>query len=120
VGHIVIYATKPIKQIVGFFKVNKISEGAPGEIWEKYRSMGGIKIEDFIKYYTDTSSAVAIEIDDLHILNNPVPLKSISENLAPPQSYSYLPKELFMKLINIEKRTVKISPNNSSNELLNL
>lgn len=101
ISHIVIYATSPIKQVIGCFKVQRIQEGTPDEIWQKYRLVSCSEEESYHKYYSGKSLAVAIEIDDLHILNRPVSLDFLSKDLKPPQSYYYLPNELFEKLVKL-------------------
>jgi predicted transcriptional regulator len=103
VSQIVIYATAPVKKVVAAFKVKRIREGSPVEIWDEYNSVGGIDTEAYSLYYSDSSKAVAIEIGNLNVLPKPLSLNSITGRLYPPQSYYYISKYLFHKFFSTKR-----------------
>jgi predicted transcriptional regulator len=90
VSHVIIYATAPIMQIVGWFKVGPLHELSPDRLWRRFSSVGGISRDDFSAYYSGVSSGVAIAVAGAHRLREPLALARISSS-PPPQSYSYLP-----------------------------
>lgn len=98
VDYVVIYASSPLKRVLGYFRVSGIVEGDPAEIWQRYRDVAGIEEEAYCNYYADADVAVAIEIDQLHVLATPVPLPVVDQSLSPPQSYVYLDREVLGRL----------------------
>jgi predicted transcriptional regulator len=95
VSHVVIYATTPVKKVVGYFEVLKIQVGNPDELWNSYNQVAGIDKLSFQDYYDNRSSGVAIEIGQVYHVNKFISLDEISTSLVAPQSYMYLEKEKF-------------------------
>lgn len=93
VEYVVVYASSPICGIVGSFRISTITEGCPRAIWADFESVGAIEQEDFDRYYAGAERAVAIGIERVCILEQPIPLKRLSSNLRAPQSYMYLTRE---------------------------
>ena len=91
-GLVLVYVSSPVKSLVGAFKVKKIEEYSPSELWEKVREDAGISKSEFDDYYQNSTSGVAIYIDNVWTLPKPIEL-SVLRNLAdgfyPPQSFRY-------------------------------
>lgn len=98
VDYIVVYSTYPVQRIVAFFRVSHITEGSPSELWMKYKHAGGIDEEGFRTYYRSAKQAVAIGIDEVAVLNEPLPLEVLCGSLSPPQSFVYLSRALFERI----------------------
>jgi len=98
VEHIVIYGTRPIQKIVAYFRVSHITLASPHELWGKYQQVAGIGKRVFQEYFKGANEAVAIGIESVMILSNPVALHKISKELTPPQSFTYLSEALFKKV----------------------
>ena len=90
IKHIVMYVTVPVRAMVGYFEVRKISEMSIHELWHKYGSIGGINKEDFNSYYDSCDKGVAIEVGKVIEFEHPVPLSDLTFGLFPPQSFIYL------------------------------
>ena len=90
VSHIIMYASSPVRKIVGYFSVVRINEGAPDELWARYHSSAGLRRDEFERYYALCSRGVAVEIGSVFALPNPVPLARLGKSLAPPQGFTYL------------------------------
>ena len=43
ISHVVIYATSPIKKVVGYFEVQNIKVAPPKDLWESYSEVSGIE-----------------------------------------------------------------------------
>ena len=82
-----VYASYPIKKVVGCFKVGKIINGTPNYIWGMCNNKAGIKKEDYFKYFKGSEKAFAIEIKEIKKFNREYKLK---DNFKPPQSFRYL------------------------------
>ena len=90
ISHIVIYATSPIKQVLGWVKATRIERGSPSKIWETHKAQAGIRRSAYRAYFRGRSRATAIHVDSPERLANPLPLSAIEEGLIAPQSWRYL------------------------------
>ena len=91
VTHIVIYATRPVQRVVGFFKVLGVDLAAPPELWRRYQRVGGVGKASFEAYYQRRDRGVAIKVGEVVGLRKPRSLSSLRLSVAPPQSFRYLP-----------------------------
>lgn len=89
VEYVVIYASSPVKRVLGFFRVSGTTEACPSELWDMYHLVGAIEEEAYQRYYQGTERGYAIQIDRVCVLNTPVPLSAIEDELRAPQSYRY-------------------------------
>ena len=62
VRRVYIYASVPVKQIVGYFTFTKMDEDTPANLWKKYKNVGGIAEKDFFNYYANNESGCALVI----------------------------------------------------------
>lgn len=85
-----IYSTKPVGKVIGFFTIKKILKDEPSKIWEKTKEKASITKEIFDQYYFGRNKAVAIEIDDVTIFEEPIDYKEIDSSGKIPQSYKIL------------------------------
>jgi predicted transcriptional regulator len=88
-SHILIYATAPTQQIVGYFEVVGIDEAHPREIWSRFRKVGGIASKHFWAYYGKRTRAYAIRVGRVFRLPGPCTLHSVCGTTRPPQSFCY-------------------------------
>lgn len=95
VSHVVVYASNPVKQVVGFFEVLGIEEDSPRRLWNRYAHVGGIDKEDYDGYFSKAPSGVAIKVGRVYVLRQPFPLTQLKPGLRAPQSYAYLSENDF-------------------------
>lgn len=94
-----VYASHPLKRIIGYFEFTTITEGHPREIWEKYSKLGGITKKDFFSYYKGSKRAYAIKIDKFVPFIEPInPFQKI-DNFKVPQSFKYLSEDKLNTLL---------------------
>jgi len=93
----VIYATSPVKRIVGLAKVKAVVVLGPEGAWRRYRNCGAIERRDFKDYYKGprgkaqgARSAVCLEIGEARRLDRPVDPHQIIEGFRASQSFRYL------------------------------
>ena len=89
VEKIYIYASSPIKKIVGYFTLGKIIKGDPLEIWKICSTSAGISKKDFFEYYEGKTEAYALSISELNIFDDAVCPYVIFDKFTPPQSFMY-------------------------------
>ncbi len=85
-----IYSTSPEQKIIGFFEIKEIEEDSPKKLWDKYGDVGQIDRPDFMEYYENSSSGVAIVISKAWRLNETVDSSTFKQNFSIPQSFMYL------------------------------
>jgi len=89
VSRVIVYASDPIKQIVGEFEIEDILHEEPQSLWVKTKRHAGISEKRFFTYFTNTSKGYAIKVKATRLYDNPLPLNSFMI-LSPPQSFMYL------------------------------
>jgi predicted transcriptional regulator len=92
VTHIALYATAPIKQIVGYAEVVDLHYDKPLILWGKCGDWGQIAYTDFTKYYAGLRVGVAIELCRPKRIK-PIALKDIGITTA-LQGFRYIPSEV--------------------------
>lgn len=88
---VIVYATAPMKRVVGEFTTNNIIQGTPKQVWKHTQDMGAISENEFFEYFKNSKQANAIEIKTLNVYKEPDnidSLKMIGVNSA-PQSWQY-------------------------------
>jgi predicted transcriptional regulator len=97
VSHVLIYATVPLKEIIGFFEVKRIRGGVPDDLWNIYQNVAGIEEQVFRRYYGSAPQGIAIEVGRVFALSKPVPFKRIAgkRKAVAPQSFRYLYADVF-------------------------
>lgn len=96
---VVIYATKPIGKVVGWFEVESIEHSHPEQLWARFEDCGGIGREAFKEYYRNRSEGIAIRIRTVSRLIKAQELSRATELEAPPQSFAYLRSRTAMRLL---------------------
>lgn len=90
--YIIIYASSPIKCVVGFGRIKQILDITPIEMWNNHSAYLGIDEDRFYNYYQGRNRAIGIEIETIKSVT-PITLaslKRVDANFQPPQIYRYL------------------------------
>ena len=99
---VVIYSTKDVGKIVGWFRVKETRTGKPQDLWRRHERGGGIGKDEFDGYYSGSRSGVCLKIQSAHRLYPPIdPFKEFKGFIA-PQSFRYFTDEelgFFSKVI---------------------
>jgi predicted transcriptional regulator len=90
ITHVLLYATAPIQQVVGYVEVAGIEERSPAALWRRYREVAGIEREAFFAYFLGKATGVAIKVRRPHRLLRPLPLQELHRGATPPQSFRYV------------------------------
>ncbi len=103
VTHVVVYATSPVKKIIGYFKVKGVDVDKVSKLWSRYSSVGGISKNAFKQYFGDNQKGVAISVGETFVCSKSMALATLSSSTTPPQNFIYLTKPEFER---IRKRSV--------------
>lgn len=90
VTHVVVYATAPLRKVLGVFSVAYLDEDSPAQLWRRHGDRGLIEREPFFKYFKDAKSGVAIVIDRVRELPAPLSLRRFTGRSVGPQSFQYV------------------------------
>ena len=93
--YVIIYATAPVKAVIGFGKVKNIIVCSPNEMWAKHSIRLGIMQHEFDSYYANHKKAIGIEFEIIKPIT-PIgleELKKVDANFHPPQIYRYVTNE---------------------------
>lgn len=91
VSYVVMYATAPVKRVVGCFAVASIDRAIPTVIWDRHGANGGITREEFSRYYGNSTTAVAICVRGAVPFRDPFPLACVlGSGKSAPQNFVYL------------------------------
>lgn len=94
INRVYIYATSPIKKIIGIFKISNIIEESPSALWDLLKDHAGISEEEFFNYFGNKGTGFAIEIKGVEKFENPIDPKTLIPNFVPPQSFHYIKIQL--------------------------
>lgn len=98
VSHIVIYASTPVKMIIGVAEVTSVDISSPSATWENTKHAAGISRSAFREYFYGKKQACAIVFDKVHALNRWLSPDEIVEGFKIPQSFVYV-KPPFLKRV---------------------
>lgn len=85
----ILYATSPVKQIVGEVGVVGVIRHTPQTIWNLTKEFSGISKDEFDLYYQNKEYAIAYKLGGVKRYDKPKLLKYFNINKA-PQSFIYL------------------------------
>ncbi|WP_371831742.1 ASCH domain-containing protein [Rhodococcoides corynebacterioides] len=94
-----VYATTPIRRVIGRFEILEIVEMSPTLLWQQFGKGGCISRGDFDKYYAKHASGVGIRIGTVVELETPLLLADVVLSGVPPQSFLYVQNAVFDELL---------------------
>ncbi len=108
INTVYIYATSPVKKIVGAFRIGEIIEDQPSNLWQRFNGVSGLNEDEFFKYFQDENTGFAIEIKDIEVFEPPLNPAEIIPDFVPPQSFCYVRSTLFLTSLKEGKKYRKI------------
>jgi len=87
---VVIYATSPIKAVVGEFQITSQVSKSPTGLWREFKLVSGIDRRRFFEYFRGRSSGVGIVIGNVTAYAPQKRLEDVAPGSRPPQSFRYL------------------------------
>jgi len=86
---IVVYASDPVKKVVGEFEIEEVLCEDPRVLWLKTRDKAGMTKERFLRYFGNRQRGYAIKVKAAKTYQPSVPLTELMVS-SPPQSFTYL------------------------------
>lgn len=89
-SHIIIYASSPVKKIIGVAEVGSIETSCPLHLWENTKDEAGISHRAYMEYFNGSDKACAISIKHIFPLKNHLKPCEITDDFIVPQSFRYV------------------------------
>jgi predicted transcriptional regulator len=89
VSKVVVYASSPVKSVIGEFEVADILYNDTETLWQKTKKYSGITKDFFDAYFAEQDKAYAIKVGKMLIYDKPKLLSELGLGFA-PQSFVYL------------------------------
>lgn len=100
--YVIIYASSPLKSVVGFGIIKQIIETTPEHMWQNFHLLLGIDKIRFDSYYAGKVKSIGIEVENIRKVA-PIhldKLRTIDPNFHPPQVYRYVSNEDICRVIS--------------------
>ena len=85
---IIVYASAPVKQVIGEFEVDEILDYDIDTLWSLTKSPSGISEDYFYKYFSNKETGFAIKLKRTKKYKKPKCRKETCK-ISPPQSLAY-------------------------------
>ncbi|HEU4472989.1 MAG TPA: hypothetical protein VFR58_17970, partial [Flavisolibacter sp.] len=86
---VIVYASSPIKKVIGEFEIDTIIQENISCLWERTKRHAGIDKTYFLKYFNKKQTGYAIKIKAVRKYIKPKCLKQ-DFSVNPPQSFQYM------------------------------
>ena len=86
---VLVYASSPVKKIIGEFEIDKIISLDLLSLWNKTRQHSGITKDYFDEYFVNKDHGFAIKIKNINTYITAQCIRA-DYHLVPPQSFLYL------------------------------
>jgi type I restriction enzyme S subunit len=90
INTVYVYATSPVKKIVGAFRIGDIIEDQPIALWDRLNEFSGMDKREFFDYFENNKIGFAIEIKDVKKFEDPLDPSEVIPGFIPPQSFCYV------------------------------
>lgn len=99
-GIAIIYASSPIKKIIGYARIDRVCELPIDLIWKKYHSKACVNKSFMYSYFDGLSTGFALLLSTPITLKEPLNSKSMKDefSLTAPQSFRYAPDEVIDRI----------------------
>jgi Uncharacterized conserved protein len=95
-GIAIIYASSPIKQIIGYAVIEKVEELSINKLWRSHGSSACVTKEFFYSYFDGIEKGFALSLLSPTRLEEPLDIRRMEDEfmVTAPQSYRYAPDKV--------------------------
>jgi predicted transcriptional regulator len=90
---VVVYASSPLRAVIGTFEVDKVVSACPDSLWDQVADRAGLSREEYDAYFDGAHEAVAIFVRSSDRACTPYSLDAIRlecPSFHPPQAFRYI------------------------------
>ena len=99
-----IYATTPVRALLGTCIVTTVSSDDLAALWQKYGSNTGLRHPEFLHYFDGVDAGTALTLASASRFREPIPLGDLRSKpwgFRPPQSFAYVDAETGNQLLQM-------------------
>jgi len=100
VTHILIYATSPVRAVVGVAEVERLERASPRELWSAFADVAGIARSDFFAYFAGTRMGCAYVVKRIWSCSPPTSLGRHGLPRTAPQAFQYIGGKTLEAVLN--------------------
>ena len=89
VSKIIVYASSPVKKVIGEFEIENIIYDELDRLWELTSDLSGISEDYFYDYFSSKNKGYAIKVKNTKLYKSPFELERTFK-IRPPQSFAYV------------------------------
>lgn len=95
-GIALIYASSPLKEIIGYAVIESVQELAIDKLWKRCGKQACVKKDFFYSYFEGVETGFALRLQQPVELIEPLDIKRMKEEflLSAPQSFRYAPDKV--------------------------
>lgn len=95
-GIAIIYASSPIKEIIGYAVIERVHELPVDMLWKKYNRKACVSKDFFFDYFNGRDLGFALSLKEPTQLIEPLDIKRMEEEffVSAPQSFRYAPEKV--------------------------
>ena len=97
-SHIIIYASSPVKKVIGLAEVKRVLVTSPSAVWSQTKHAAGIAKKAYEDYFAGKKQAYAIEIKKIVHLAKEIAPVELENGFKVPQSFSYVDTKFYLKV----------------------
>ncbi|MEN6370049.1 MAG: hypothetical protein ABFD77_10210 [Thermotogota bacterium] len=87
---VVLYASSPMRKLVGEFQLGEVLSDHPDKLWLATAAEGGITYEQFSHYFAGCTNGYALKVDSYTKYAEPVDPEEVFDGFRAPQSFAYI------------------------------
>jgi predicted transcriptional regulator len=101
VTHIVIYATAPVRAVIGVAEIQRSERASPAQLWAQFSTVGGIGREQFFAYFAGAHEGFAYVLGQTQACESPLHLGKAGLPSKPPQAFQYLANRTLQAVLRL-------------------
>jgi predicted transcriptional regulator len=90
ITHLILYATAPVRAVVGVAEIERIVRGSPADLWHANASVAGIGRAEFFEYFSGATLGVAYMVARAFSCTSSMTLGMSGLPRAVPQAFQYV------------------------------
>jgi len=87
---LIIYATAPVRAVVGVAEIERVKQGSPTSLWNAFRGVAGIERGPFFDYFEGVTEGFAYVLGPVRACASPLRLGMAGLPMNPPQAFQYI------------------------------
>lgn len=109
VDGMLLYASSPRRELVGYVEIDTVLEDSPHKLWSTTGADGGISRKQYLDYFKDKDCAYAIKVKRVHAFPQGIDPNTIFPDFKAPQSFMYINTSVIKEILESFKNDKKSS-----------